>query len=1066
MRRAAAVIASFALSGTPASAAIRGRVVSSEGTPVSGAAVSAYAPESADQEAVRRLAGVPRAPLKSTVTDRDGAFQLDLSHPLVIVEARAEGFAPAFAGAARADPPLTLQARPARPVRPYVMGERERPVEGAVVVWTASDSTGASAEVIARTTADGSYQVPDPGAWADAGYVLHPDFAPLAMTTRISEIHPHRLDAGEPIEGRVVDAGGQPLGGATVWVGRGRPWPAARTGEDGAFRIAHAPRQWRTLSARHQKLVGTVTRPSGPITIVAGPGRSLAGQVTDTKGRRLAGARVAVFADIPWRLSSVTDDDGRYQVDGLPPARYVARAFRPGFVVEGIRSHGEQETDLTTDLTASRDFALRPLITARGRVVDERGRPVPGARVAFAGEGPAVYVPEVYRSDHGPAWTAADGTFVARAAPLPKDVEDRLGRRQVVVLKPGFAVARVADEALRSGGAVTVRLKRGVELAGRVTTEQGLPLAGVRVTLVEAGTLPGGLSPSQNAIARAESEGWVVSDEAGRFSVRVQPVDHHVRLQKPGHAPLLVESHDPRAGRALDVVLRTGARVAGRVTRPGGKGVRGVAVVLTHDAGDLARTTTRDDGGFDFDDLAPGTYRVRVHDNERGFARTELAVVPGPDLEIEFAAPGILRGRVVDAQTREPVTSFWTAIEWPRGEKTADGNREKDVRHPDGVFTWAEVPAGEVSVMVAADGYVGREVKLVLATDRPTAELEVALERAVQVRGRVTSDGTTGIPRAAVLAHTPAGRRVSMAYTDGQGAYELPGVRPGELWLRVYAEGFVPGVQTVDARAAAVADITLERGLTIEGIVLQGDAPVENAGVTVDAPGREGRPPSARTDASGHFRLSGFVAGRHRVEAGPPRRGTRVSVEVDLPSPPLRLVLPVLHTATLRGRVTGLQPGDVEAVVLDARNAHGEGASVSVGPDMTFVLEDAPVGHVTLFGRANTGTGGRVARTQAVDLAPGQVSELTVVFTDDLLSGTVTRRGTPVPDVYVSFNSDRVRHASGRTDAAGRYRVLGLESGQYTVQVSSGADALLTEERAIASPGTLDLDLGNPSAPR
>jgi hypothetical protein len=301
---------------------------------------------------------------------------------------------------------------------------------------------------------------------------------------------------------------------------------------------------------------------------------------------------------------------------------------------------------------------------------------------------------------------------------------------------------------------------------------------------------------------------------------------------------------------------------------------------------------------------------------------------------------------------------------------------------------------------------------------------------------------------------------VSTAYTDAQGAYLLREVRAGELALTVYADGFLPATATVDARSPAVADLTLGRGLSLEGVVVSEGAPVKDAMVTVRSPDREGQPPTTRTDPSGRFRLSGLTPGRHRLVASPPRRGKPVTAEVQLPTDgPLRLVLPPLQTATLRGHVTGLQPGSVQVVVLDARNADGDGASVSVGPDMAFVIKDAPVGRVTLFGRANTGTGGRVARTQDVDLAPGQTSAVTVTFTDDVLSGTVTRRGTPVPDVYVSFNSDRVRHASGLTDAAGRYRVLGLETGRYTVQVISGADALLTEERMIASPGTLDLEV-------
>ena len=98
-------------------------------------------------------------------------------------------------------------------------------------------------------------------------------------------------------------------------------------------------------------------------------------------------------------------------------------------------------------------------------------------------------------------------------------------------------------------------LPRGIELKGRVTSV-GTPVAGVRVTLVEDGPVLGSLLPSHATIANADSEGWTVSDAAGRFSVRVHPVVHHVALRKTGHAPTLVQAHDPRAGETLEVVLQ------------------------------------------------------------------------------------------------------------------------------------------------------------------------------------------------------------------------------------------------------------------------------------------------------------------------------------------------------------------------------------------------------------------------------------------------------------------------------------------------------------------------------
>jgi hypothetical protein len=132
-------------------------------------------------------------------------------------------------------------------------------------------------------------------------------------------------------------------------------------------------------------------------------------------------------------------------------------------------------------------------------------------------------------------------------------------------------------------------------------------------------------------------------------------------------------------------------------------------------------------------------------------------------------------------------------------------------------------------------------------------------------------------------------------------------------------------------------------------------------------------------------------------------------------------------------------------------------------------MADAPVGRVSLSAYANTTIGStRGGRSVELILASGSTAEATIEFTSDVVQGSVTRRGQPVPDVYVSFTTPGLFRASARTDARGRYEVMGLEPGRYTVQVSAGGVAFLTAEHAIASPGSFDIDItpASPAAPR
>jgi Carboxypeptidase regulatory-like domain len=135
---------------------------------------------------------------------------------------------------------------------------------------------------------------------------------------------------------------------------------------------------------------------------------------------------------------------------------------------------------LTLDLPDARVF---------GRVVDEKGQPVPDARVGVMAEGvDPILVP-----------TGAEGTFDARALPegtawLAAESKDRVSGRTQVTL--------VEDRAV---GPIELSVRPLKKLTGTVTSSQG-PVPGAQVTIL---SYPSGAGDG------------ATTDDAGGFSVRV-----------------------------------------------------------------------------------------------------------------------------------------------------------------------------------------------------------------------------------------------------------------------------------------------------------------------------------------------------------------------------------------------------------------------------------------------------------------------------------------------------------------------------------------------------------------
>lgn len=1069
MRFLKCVLFAVLTSAVPAWAQIgvEGRVLTDDGAPVAGVSIEALGRENATEMAKRLAEGRVRLPLASVTSAADGSFRLTSKQGVAWVHATAEGYAPEMV-AIEDDTPIMVTLKRAA-LKRGVITAGGQPVAGAQVTWISFEG----GERHVKTGADGAFEAPDPAIAPGQLTVLHPDYSPrraFASGADSARALDQKLEGGVVLHGSAIDQATQkPVAGATIWVDDA--WPLSRTDASGAFTIPHAPGDWTTVTARTQHTVGNAGRKSGPLVISLSPGRSLAGAIVDAASRKpVEGATVTVTTSAGTPLTAATDSRGQYTITGLPPGRYQPSVERPGYT-PGPDS--PRNIDLRTAQSDRFDLAITRLQRLEGRVVDEQRRPVEGALVSFGfNDTPHVYSVMWVGSTGASTRTGKDGAFrlTLPSGEMPAGMPAMMKDRPLVVLKQGFAAARAKVEPRSPKAApIVVTLSRGVELSGRITNREGVPVADAEVTVAEDGSVGGSLMPTHAVLSSLDEKGWTRSDAAGRFVVRVHETMHHVAIRKAGYAPSLTRRHDPRGGRPMEVVLEPAVTLRGRVSRADGRGVAGVQTMVMSPlpmAGPLGQSAvTTADGSFEIAGLSAGVYRLSAHHAELGIAETRMVEAPGDDVAIVLAAAVTLRGHVLEAASRKPVTRFTITTQgenrWlSRSEEAEDAN---------GAFEVADVPVGPATLTVTAEGYAARTISgLTLEAGVDSPPLEFLLETDSPIRGRITDAANAPIAEAQVsVAKIAGGEPLSSisAETDEQGEYELRGLTTGEVTLSFEARGHVKELRTVDPQKVSQLNVTLTRGLALKGeVVGAGGAGVPNVFVSATSSAQGATDQQTQGDERGRFSLEGLTPGRYTVSARTMDKGSAKLEDIDVETAgPLRLVLEQDKTAVLSGKVVGLPEGDDAgmSVVMAVNEETGSSAQATLDESRSFRMEDAPTGRVQVRAMAASLASGstRMSRPVELNLAPGSQTTTVLEFSNDItISGTVTKDGAGVPFINVSFTGGADQDASTRTDARGAYQAVGLEPGRYRVAVS-GDDVSFTTPYVVTASATLDLDI-------
>jgi protocatechuate 3,4-dioxygenase beta subunit len=320
---------------------VAGKVVDSDGNPI------------ADAEVVARGERSPRA--RRTMTTSRGGFRIDrFPSGSARLRIRADGYSEQVVEDVAVSPgevsvvEVTLERGSG--VWGKVTTPDGKPARRAFVMLLSGEEEAA----IVRTRRDGSYRLdvrPEPGARVLAVSPARAKSQPAAA--RPGARVDLTLGGGGIVRGRVVDSDGEPVtdfevGVESMEVEEPVPYRARANGQrdyvssDGTFEfgLLRPGRYWlRANASGHAPgaagpVVVTADHKSDEVIIELTSGGTLAGTVTDDKGRPLGGARVMVFDPMsPFRTARTrTGADGGYQLEGVQPGRRSIRVSKRGYL--------------------------------------------------------------------------------------------------------------------------------------------------------------------------------------------------------------------------------------------------------------------------------------------------------------------------------------------------------------------------------------------------------------------------------------------------------------------------------------------------------------------------------------------------------------------------------------------------------------------------------------------------------------------------------------------------------------------------------------------------------------
>jgi protocatechuate 3,4-dioxygenase beta subunit len=598
---------------------------------------------------------------------------------------------------------------------------------------------------------------------------------------------------------------------------------------------------------------------------------TLSGRIYDERGAPLEGATVSLAGSGFWPARSVrTGADGRFHWAEIPAGIYELRVSKGALVAPAIEG-------LILDPGTKRAFGVQlvPGWTVAGQVVDaQTGQAIVDAEITVASGVLGLHTRRAQSDERGRFELA--GVF---------------GDEQSLYVE---ADGYVTAGPLRQGSgdpSMTVRLGRASTIEGRVVDARGMPVEAALVrafgeeqmrgatlgTTESLGVTSGPVPPisvgTSGALAYVSQ---VETGRDGRFRLsNLRPGPYRIVASHDDFAPAESERLQLQAGAAradIELVMRPGAELAGRVVDERGDGLEGIPVELRVGAEGLPRmSVTATDGSFSFRGVR-GEVSVTALPYDLPPVREDVAMGEDALVTVELALSNTLytlRGRVVD----ERGFGVGGALVSVSSKSAKSPVRRSAKSDPDGTFSVPALPEPPFELDAAHPAFSSTQIDPVDSIE----DVRVVMSAGVTLLGEVLDDWSNeGLPGVRVRLEGPAELEGT---TRSDGSFVIRRAATGTYEISFSHPDYETKTQRVVLEPPRYVDhsqeldrVRLQPGGSIEGQVLDAyNEPVPSAEVAWGDPPHWQR--ASRSDMDGRFVLRGVPAGSVWIWARHPVAG-------------------------------------------------------------------------------------------------------------------------------------------------------------------------------------------------